>query len=66
MGAYKKEGTLLRGDYEVTTSIRKKIKRMDDAHKGTLQAQGDRKNWNREETYLLYLFFCSRSVKSCT
>ena len=51
MGAYKKEGTLLRGDYEVTTSIRKK---MDDAHKGTLQAQGDRKNWNGEETYLLY------------
>ena len=66
MGAYKKEVTLLRGDYEVTTSIRKKIKRMDDAHKGTLQAQGDRKNWNGEETYLLYLFFCSRSVKSCT
>lgn len=54
MGAYKKEGTLLRGDYEVTTSIRKKMKRMDDAHKGTLQAQGDRKNWNGEETYLLY------------
>ena len=54
MGAYTKEGTLLRGDYEVTTSIRKKIKRMDDAHKGTLQAQGDRKNWNGEETYLLY------------
>ena len=65
MGAYKKEGTLLRGDYDVTTSIRKKMKRMDDAHKGTLQAQGDRKNWNEEETYLLYLFFCSRSVKRC-
>lgn len=31
-----------------------KIRGKDNEHRGTLQARGERSNWNRKETILLY------------
>ena len=41
-----------------------KIKRTDYTHRGTLKAYGDRNNWIRKETVLLYWFGNSRRFKS--
>ena len=53
------------GAYQVSAVIGKISSLTDNTHAATLQAHGNRINWNGKETILLYWFLCSWSLKNC-